>query len=370
VRAAAWARLVAFCLFSLTAACSPAPPDLVLLNGKVFTGDPNQPWAEALAIRGDRIVAVGPTADIARLVGPSSRSRDVGGRTVVPGFNDAHVLDPGGEARAVAAFGRAAVGEGITSMQWFAGTRTVADVARVLLDADLPLRIRVFRMPRTAPDGEAIDSRPHLPPQPSFLLDIRGMGFVLGAEDEARIRQAVGWGYGTEDLLAVEPRDDRALAAYVKAVAETGTAEVWRKKRPRLEHPGPAVLALVEDVAGRGMTVVQRPNGTVPLASLVQHGVTLALGSGSGSQPMKVLAWATAPEHGPEALTMAQAVSALTRGSATAQLADREKGHLTVGALGDVAVLSVDPFSASPHELARGRSVLTIIGGRVVHDVP
>ena len=65
-------------------------PDLVLLGGKVFTSDTARPWAEAVAIRGDRIVAVGTTPDIRRLAGPSSRVIDVGGRVVVPGFNDAH----------------------------------------------------------------------------------------------------------------------------------------------------------------------------------------------------------------------------------------------------------------------------------------
>jgi predicted amidohydrolase YtcJ len=65
-------------------------PDLVLLGGKVFTSDTARPWAEAVAIRGERIVAVGTTADLRRLAGPSTRVIDVGGRVVVPGFNDAH----------------------------------------------------------------------------------------------------------------------------------------------------------------------------------------------------------------------------------------------------------------------------------------
>ena len=65
-------------------------PDLVLLGGKVFTSDTARPWAEAVAIRGERIVAVGTTADLRRLAGASTRVIDVGGRVVVPGFNDAH----------------------------------------------------------------------------------------------------------------------------------------------------------------------------------------------------------------------------------------------------------------------------------------
>jgi predicted amidohydrolase YtcJ len=67
---------------------------------------------------------------------------------------------------------------------------------------------------------------------------------------------------------------------------------------------------------------------------------------------------------------MEQAVSAFTHGSATAEFTSREKGHLRVGALADLTVLSVDPFSSSREELPHGRSVLTLIGGHVVHDVP
>jgi predicted amidohydrolase YtcJ len=67
---------------------------------------------------------------------------------------------------------------------------------------------------------------------------------------------------------------------------------------------------------------------------------------------------------------MEEAVAAFTRGSARAEHWDEDKGHLSVGALADLVVPSVDPFTASPEELAGAHSTLTIIGGRVVHDVP
>lgn len=65
-------------------------PDLILLDGKVFTSDTTRPWAEAVAIRGDRIVAVGSSAEIRSLAGADTRLLELGGRVVVPGFNDAH----------------------------------------------------------------------------------------------------------------------------------------------------------------------------------------------------------------------------------------------------------------------------------------
>jgi predicted amidohydrolase YtcJ len=65
--------------------------DLVALHGKIWTENPKQPEAEAIAIEGHRIVAVGSDEEIRRLAGPKTKVLDLAGRRVVPGFNDAHV---------------------------------------------------------------------------------------------------------------------------------------------------------------------------------------------------------------------------------------------------------------------------------------
>jgi predicted amidohydrolase YtcJ len=65
-------------------------PDLILNNGQVFTADPSQPYADAIAIRGERILAVGTSAEIAALAGANTRRIDLQGHVAVPGFNDAH----------------------------------------------------------------------------------------------------------------------------------------------------------------------------------------------------------------------------------------------------------------------------------------
>lgn len=67
------------------------PADLVLTGGRVFTADAARSWASALAVRGNRIVAVGGDRDVRRLVGPRSRVIELRGRTVTTGFVDAHV---------------------------------------------------------------------------------------------------------------------------------------------------------------------------------------------------------------------------------------------------------------------------------------
>lgn len=65
--------------------------DLVLVNGRIYTVDAARPWVEAVAIRGDRIAAVGTAAEIKRLADSRTRTIDLDGAFVSPGFNDAHV---------------------------------------------------------------------------------------------------------------------------------------------------------------------------------------------------------------------------------------------------------------------------------------
>jgi hypothetical protein len=76
----------------LVAACrqTAAPPDLVLLDGKIITVDSSDRIAEAVAVRGDRILAVGTRDEIERLAGPTTRRIDLAGKAVTPGLIDAH----------------------------------------------------------------------------------------------------------------------------------------------------------------------------------------------------------------------------------------------------------------------------------------
>jgi len=66
-------------------------PDLILVNGTVWTVSATTPRAEALAIAGDKIIAVGSTSEIQQLATSKSRTIDLKGKLVLPGFNDAHL---------------------------------------------------------------------------------------------------------------------------------------------------------------------------------------------------------------------------------------------------------------------------------------
>ena len=87
-------RLIAASLLSLTAAVpmraqQQQPADLVVY-GRVWTGDQARPWAEAVAIKGDRITFVGPRSQVVAHIARATRLVDNGTGLVVPGFGDAH----------------------------------------------------------------------------------------------------------------------------------------------------------------------------------------------------------------------------------------------------------------------------------------
>jgi len=67
-----------------------APPDIILINGKIITVDAQFRIAQAVAVRGDRIVKVGTNPEITALAGPNTRRIDLQGRSVVPGLIDNH----------------------------------------------------------------------------------------------------------------------------------------------------------------------------------------------------------------------------------------------------------------------------------------
>lgn len=177
---------VAMLLAGCGAAEPTGPPDLLLQGGTIWTGKPLQPWAEWLAIRGERVVSLGsgtpPTGAMQTL--------ELEGRLVVPGFNDSHVhLARAGESllRAdppVGALQRTPEGS---------GARRVAETRRALEEfrrwgvtsvQDIsPLdQLEIYEQLRAA--GE-LTVRVHF--SPSGLDDTKAMlerGWIIGAGDE------------------------------------------------------------------------------------------------------------------------------------------------------------------------------------------
>jgi predicted amidohydrolase YtcJ len=91
--------LLAWSIATRAAQPQTAPADLVLRNGKIVTVDDDRPVAEALAVAGDTIAAVGPNQEIQRYIGRETKVIDLKGALATPGFIDAHVHFTGvGEA--------------------------------------------------------------------------------------------------------------------------------------------------------------------------------------------------------------------------------------------------------------------------------
>ena len=85
--------IVGICLAGCCALSLAAPPaaDLIVTDAQIWTVDAARPTAEAVAVLGDRIVAVGPESEIAAWRGPKTTVIDAHGKRLLPGFNDAHV---------------------------------------------------------------------------------------------------------------------------------------------------------------------------------------------------------------------------------------------------------------------------------------
>src|SRR5258707_1911061 len=87
-----FALCVLILMAALDANAEPKPlATLIVTNAAVYTVDKQHPKAEAVAVIGDRIVAVGSRADIDLWRGPQTKVIDAGGKLLLPGFNDAHV---------------------------------------------------------------------------------------------------------------------------------------------------------------------------------------------------------------------------------------------------------------------------------------
>ncbi len=83
-------RMFALGILLTAVGCAPKPADLVLRNGKIVTVDPDHPEAQAIAVTGYTIAAVGTNQEIGRYVGPNTQVIDLNGQLAIPGFIEGH----------------------------------------------------------------------------------------------------------------------------------------------------------------------------------------------------------------------------------------------------------------------------------------
>lgn len=300
---------------------------------------------------------------------------------------------------------------GVTSVQSMNGYLDPAKTTRVLGAARLPIRLRAIPYLMTSPSGRSTAEWAGVERDPAPRSTISGAKWVLDAtpiERNALMREPYrdrpGWrgrlnfpedtirailaeALAGREQLMLHVAGDSTLRVAFAAMQSLAPDSVWRRLRVRIEH-GDWLAGDLLPVARRlGVVLVQNPThfafdtamlrqrfGRVPAdfqqsRSVVEAGIPVAIGSDGPRNPFLNLMFAVAhPTHPGESLTREQAVTAYTLGSAYAEFAERDKGTLAPGKLADLAVLSQDIFAVMPHALPATVSVLTLVGGEVVHD--
>jgi predicted amidohydrolase YtcJ len=280
--------------------------------------------------------------------------------------------------------------------------------AALLADAALPVRVRLISF---SLDDPARWQAPNVsPPDPAAMMAVSGTKWILDGtpiERLAYVRQAYldrnGWrgapnfrpavfdpmlarALEAQEPILVHAVGDAAIDQLFAGMRRAGSPLRWQLRRPRIEHGDLLTKDLFAEAKRFGVVLVQNPThfflpelrdrwGAERVAraqavkSALEAGVPLAIGSDGPINPFLNLRLAVEHPNNPsEALTLDQAVRAYTAGSAFAEFAEKEKGTIAPGMLADLAILSQDIFAAPPDALDRTTSVVTIVGGRVVHD--
>lgn len=304
--------------------------------------------------------------------------------------------------------GDQAVRFGITSMQGFPAT-SVDRLARLLVKAELPIRIRVIAFSVTTPNGRDLSEIRQLS-KLSFhgsRVTVSGIKWVLdgtpferGAalrrsyEDrpgwkgrlnfpESEVRAMIKESLDFQQQILLHCAGDRAAEVVLKGMESLGQSIDWKAKRVRIEHGDGVIDDLIPEARRLGVIIVQNPThfsepqlfhqrwggGMQPLRSLIEAGIPVALGSDGPMNPFLNIMLASLHPYNPkEAISREQAIRAYTYWSAFAESAETEKGTITKGKLADLAVLSQDIFKANAPDLPKTTSILTIVGGKIVYD--
>ena len=238
-------------------------------------------------------------------------------------------------------------------------------------------------------DGTPIERRAFLDEDYADRPGVRG-SFNLPANRMAEILDQSLDGSPHQRQLLFHGVGDGAIDTLLDALDASGGHEVWSGRRTRIEHGDLLFSNNYARAASNGVTVVQNGRHLAltavfaqrftpaifsqlePLQSLLTAGIPVALGTDGIGQVVSpwldVFLVSIHPTHPSEALSVEQAVTAYTRGSATAEFQEHRKGTLSRGMLADLAVLSQDPFSLPPPALPGTRSLMTVVGGRILYD--
>jgi predicted amidohydrolase YtcJ len=317
---------------------------------------------------------------------------------------------PGRDAqvKAFAAFAAVAASFGITTVQAMMTAYPAEEAAPWIAAANLPVRMRLIDFPMTAMK-EWREPASHRVRISSPMVTISGTKWIVDGtpvERLALLRQPYAdapktrgrANFSDVDLReflhrAFDAREqpmfhavgDGAINIVLDALQYTGGVR-WAALRPRIEHGDMLRSEDFARAARMGVVLVQNPSHFM-IAPVIQQrfgparsartdlvkaaivaNVPFAIGSDGVINPfLNIMFAAMNPTNPSQALTVEQAVAAYTRGSAFAEMAERQKGTIAAGMLADMALLSQDIFKTPIPDLPTTTSVLTIVNGRIVH---
>ena len=301
---------------------------------------------------------------------------------------------------------------GITSMQIMPFMR-IDRFTRLVNQADLPIRVRAIPISSTLQEKRDLSeiemlSKLKFPKSKvtasgiKWILD--GTPFERGAAYREPYDKSGKWhgkmnfsaneiGAMLKESLRLKQQilfhcgGDQCVEAVFNAMEKVGSSKKidWKSKRVRIEHGDGVIADLIPRATKLGVIIVQNPTHFVPVEGvdnrpesfkqlqplhyLIEAGIPVALGSDGPMNPfLNIMLASIHPAQPTEAITREQAVKGYTFYSAYAEFAEQEKGTLTVGKLADLTVLSQDIFTVPVPELPKTQSVLTVIGGKIVHD--
>jgi predicted amidohydrolase YtcJ len=312
-------------------------------------------------------------------------------------------------------FATQAVQLGFTSITDMALGLPLERQLRVLALANLPIRVRALCFPLTTTeacdavvpepirdrvtrtgfkwiaDGSPVERGSYLTAPYADMPDTQGILNFKQQTLTTMLAKALQ-GSPVENQAVIHATGDNAVDNFLGAAQQSGGAQAWNGRRLRLEHGDLVYPRHYKALKELGIIVVQNPLHLAlpdtlherfgaersinlqPLKSLLDQGIPLAFGTdviGTVESPWLDTFFAvTHPTTPSQAITLKQALSAYTLGSAYAENEENRKGTLAVGKLADLTVLSQNIFAVAPEALPATQSLLTMVGGKIVWRAP
>ena len=389
------------------------PADWALRGGRIYTQDPSRPWAEALAISGNRISFVGSNADVDRLAVPHTEIVELNGRFVMSGFNDAHIHFAPSMLPLLCQCG-------ITTAQTIGVVADLPEYVRLASEGALTTRLEV-RLPLET--WSEFSRYRAMAAQTAGVVEVTG----LKAYADGMLRKRTAFllepysgasGRGSLTKAAADTASfDRMLDGAVSAGADVSTHSIGdaatrfvlgryedlivRHKltdhRLRVIHASlvspvdfsrfgaSSIIAEVNPYHARaipwlmGMVGEARTRWAFAFRSLKANGARLSFGSDYPGpedrpefplNPLSGIQAAVLNQNPEERLSVQEGLEAYTIGSAYASRHDALKGKLQAGMLADLIVLSGNPLDIPADQIDSIRVIQTWMNGKVVFQEP